>query len=119
MIKKLLIAAALIGAAGAAQAHTGKYEYLYNDCTRMAEELARMGADKPFIANMEGSCALGIEAGLKGFEADRRQFIEWREQEIPNAQTGMGDAAAIFKVAQYDIFLKQYDRAFAVTHGKP
>ena len=36
----------------------------------------------------------------------------------PKAETGMGDAEAIFVVAQYQLFLKQYERGYQVSHGK-
>lgn len=114
---KTLIAAALLVAGAAHADNDGKYDYLGNECKARYQAIWDATGSQPLAANFQAACYLGLMAGIDGDTKAQREQAEVVAKYAKDAETGMGDMTAITAVAQANLFLHEYERAYQVAHG--
>lgn len=116
-LKALIATALLVAGAAHAGKEAGEHEYLFHECDAKYHAILDATGSQPLAANFNAACGIGLAAGLKGDKEAQREAAEIVAKYAPQAETGMGDAEAIFIVAQYQLFLHEYERGYQVTHG--
>lgn len=115
-MSKIITSVLLMMLAASAQATDSKYEYLGNECVAKYHAIWESTGSQPLAANFQAACYLGLQAGIDGDEQQQREAAETIAANSKDAETGMGDESAMLAVAQSQLFLHEYERAWKAAH---
>lgn len=96
-----------------------KYSYLTNECTQRYQQIETLMGSQPIAASMQAACIMGLQDGLLGNALERKKALAQITELSKTGETGMGDPAVVYLLAQYREYIRTYDRGFSVTKGHP